>query len=218
MSSAIQSIPVDLCIILFLIPCMHTYICISMEMSVFGSPLPCHLSDGTTCPPLLYPNTSIILTCTLPPMATLLGFTIWKLPNGTCGSRPSSGSPQDTITLYQEGLTNCANTMPDTCGGFRGQIGLTCRSSTLSVTVTHETNGSDVKCYSTNYSAFELLGSANIQLMPASKPSIVGGGGGVRKQSKVILNSILCVPLYEDLNRNVCHNTDANIVIISTLL
>ena len=161
---------------------LHSPIYISMEMSVFGSPLPCHLSDGTTCPPLLYPNTSIILTCTLPPMATLLGYTIWKLPNGTCGSRPSSGSPQDTITLFQDGLTNCANTMPDTCGGYRGQIGFACRSSTLSVTVTPETNGSDVKCYNTNYSALELVGSANIQLMPASKPSYVcvcvwGGGG-----------------------------------------
>ena len=145
-----------------------------VHMSVFGSPLPCHLSDGTTCPPLLCPNTSINLTCTLPPMATLLGYTIWKLPNGTCGSRPSSGSPQDIIYLYQDGVANCANTMPDTCGGFRGQIGFACRTSTLSVTVTPETNGSDVKCYNANYSTFELLGSANIQLMPASKPLFVG--------------------------------------------
>ena len=143
-----------------------------IKIAVFGSPLPCQLSDGTICPPLLYPNTSIILTCTLPPMATLLGYTIWKLPNGTCGSRPSSASPQDTITLSQDGLTNCANTMPDTCGGYRGQIGYTCRSSTLSVTVTPETNGSDVKCYNANHAnidaTMEPLGSASIQVMPAS--------------------------------------------------
>ena len=171
----------------------HIYLYISMKIAVFGSTLPCHLSDGTICPPLLCPNTSIILTCTLSPMATRLGYTIWKLPNGTCGSRSFSGLPQDTITLYQDGLTNCANTMPDTCGGYRGQIGFACRNSTLSVTVTPETNGSDVKCYNANYSAFELVGSANIQLMPASKPSFEGGGGGVCKQSKVILSSILCI-------------------------
>eukprot|EP00731_Ephydatia_muelleri_P009771 Em0005g357a len=61
--------------------------------------------------------------------------------------------------------------MPDTCGGFRGQIGFACRSSTLSVTP--ETNGSEVKCYNANYSAFELLGSANVQLMPATQPPVI---------------------------------------------
>ena len=143
------------------------------EKAVFGSPLPCQLSDGTTCPPLLCPNTSIILTCTLPPMATLLGYFVWKLPDGTCVSDPSSALQKDTISLMQDGLTNCANTMSASCGGYKGQIGFTCRTSTLSVTVTPETNGSEIKCYSAshtnNIDGLEPLGSARVQMMPSSE-------------------------------------------------
>ena len=147
-------------------------------------------------------------------MATLLGYTIWKLPNGTCGSRPFSGLPQDTIALYQDGLTNCVNIMPDTCGGFRGQIGFACRSSTLSVAVTPETNGSEVKCYNTNFSAFELLGSANIQLMPASKPSFVG----TCKQSKGCLLLYIVCPTAQGspipCKYNLCNQFNHKLIIL----
>ena len=59
-------------------------------------------------------------------------------------------------------------------------IGFACRSSTLSVAVTPETNVSEVKCYSANHAnindTWEPLGNASMQLMPASKPSLFWRG------------------------------------------
>ena len=83
-------------------------------------------------------------------------------------------------------------------------IGFACRSSTLSVAVTPETNVSEVKCYSANHAnindTWEPLGNASMQLMPASKPSLfLEGQGGV---GTVVLVSNPKV-VHDDLNRNV---------------
>ena len=59
------------------------------------------------------------------------------------------------------------------CGGYRGQVDHTCRTYTLSVTVTAAINGSDVICYNTDRSFIgetdpsQPVGSASIQLVPA---------------------------------------------------
>ena len=45
-----------------------------------------------------------------------------------------------------------------------------------------------------------------LQVSPVVCVCVGGGGGGGCKQSMVILSSILCVPLYVDLNRKACHN------------
>ena len=99
---------------------------------VFGSPLPCLLSDGTLCPPLLCPNTSITLICSLPPTSPLQGYTIWKLPNGTCSSGRLSPIVNQ-VAFLQDILLSCTDVMPASCGGYRGHMELACRTSTLSV-------------------------------------------------------------------------------------
>ena len=104
----------------------------------------------------------------------------------------------------QDGVTNCANTMPDTCGGFRGQIGFACRTSTLSVAVTPETNVSEVNCYNANHAniddTWEPLGNASMQLMPASKPSLFLEGLEGVGTVKLVRNPKV---VHDDLNRNV---------------
>ena len=141
------------------------------ELAVQGSPLPCLLSDGTTCPPLLCPSTSITFRCTLPLGSALQGFTVWKLPSGTCSTK----APPNQLYAIQDSLLNCANNATDSCGRYRGQIEITCRTSTLSVTVTAAINGSEVKCFNSDHAyvgdndPLQPVGSARVQLVPAQQ-------------------------------------------------
>ena len=58
------------------------------------------------------------------------------------------------------------------CGGYRGQVNHTCRTYTLSVTVTAPINGSEVKCYNVDRfviretDLLQAVGSARIQIVP----------------------------------------------------
>ena len=95
---------------------------------------------------------------------------MWKLPHGTCTSSTGTLSPlPNEIALPQDAMQNCSYVMPGSCGGYRGQMKLACRTSTLSVTVSSGTNGSEVKCYNADHANIresdEPLGSAIIQLV-----------------------------------------------------
>ena len=79
------------------------------------------------------------------------------------------------VYFIQDITQNCtasvtANTY---CGGYRGQVDHTCRTYTLSVTVTAAINGSEVKCYNSDRSVIgetdpiQPVGSASIWLVPA---------------------------------------------------
>ena len=79
------------------------------------------------------------------------------------------------VFFIQDITQNCipfvtANTY---CGGYRGQVDHTCRTFTLSVTVTAAINGSEVKCYNADRSVIgetdpiQPVGSASIWLVPA---------------------------------------------------
>ena len=80
--------------------------------------------------------------------------------------------------IQDPGGYNCFGVISNyaaSCGGYRGQVDLTCRTYTLSVTVTAAINGSEVKCYNADRSVIgetdplQPVGSARIQLVPATQ-------------------------------------------------
>ena len=78
------------------------------------------------------------------------------------------------VYFIQDITHNCiaSVTANTSCGGYRGQVDHTCRTYTLSVTVTAAINGSEVKCYNADRSVIgetdplQPVGSAKIQLVP----------------------------------------------------
>lgn len=139
---------------------MYTWnICVCItSLELTGQFLPCNQSTGLSCPNMLCPNSSVIYTCEI---TNPRGITQWTFPTGTC---TNSG---DMIALNQDTLLNCVKQVA-VCGPFAATNNVptngACTTSTLSVLVTNQLNGTMITCSNAGGAYRDIIGYATITL------------------------------------------------------
>ena len=139
----------------------------SFTLAASSQTLTCQLTDGTSCPTMICPNTAVIYTCNV---SSYAGNTIWNVPSvGACNGAVLSLAQNPPARL----LSCLTSSSSAVCGPFTVTntppltSNIYCLTSTLSVVVTTAMNGLLVSCSSYSLSSFTstLVGSAPIYIL-----------------------------------------------------